>query len=598
MHASLARCGIAGWLDFDRDLRAHGPTVRAMTAVLALRGPGGEGVWLDEHIALGHRRLPVLDPAGGAQPMLAKDGERVLAALAYGGETYNHRDLALPAQTRSDTEAVLRAYLRWGEDFAQRLEGMYAIALWDARRECLLLVRDRLGVKPLYYLPAGSGALFASEPKAIAAHPLGRLSVDLDGLRELLASVRTPGHAVYRGLREVRPGEIVRIDRTGVHARRYWRPAPAEHRDDWPATVHTVRSLLSRAVTGQLHADVPLCALLSGGLDSSAVAALAVAARPDLRTVSLDDPDDAPHARAAAAFLRTRHEQVTVDAAQLADVVHRAAALTALELPTGLGEFHVSLYLLFRSVAERATVALTGEGADELFGGYPWCHDPRAAGTFPWLAGPYAARADPSGPSTDVLSPELSAALELPEYRDDAYASALSEVDHVPSEGPAQRRMRASRYLHLTRLLPILLDRMDRMSMACGIEARVPFCDHRLVEYAYNVPWSMHTYDGREKSLLRAAVSEDLPADVLRRRKRPYPVASDPAYELALRSQLLHVLEDSTSPVRPLLDTAKAWHLIVAPIAQPGLDAGRRAVELLLSLDRWLRTVPLVSLPF
>jgi asparagine synthase (glutamine-hydrolysing) len=545
-------------------------------------------VWLDEHIALGHRRLPVLDPSAGAQPMLARDGERVVAAIAYGGETYNHGSLGLAAQTRTDTEAVLRAYLRWGEDFAGRLEGMYALAVWDARRECLLLVRDRLGVKPLYYLPLPSGALFASEPKAVAAHPLGRLRVDLDGLRELLASTRTPGHAVYRDLREVRPGEIVRIDRTGIHARRYWRLSPSEHRDDWPTTVHTVRSLLSRAVTEQLQADVPLCALLSGGLDSSAVSALASASRPGLRTVSLSDPDDAPHARATAAFLHTRHEEVPVDAAQLSDVVHREAAMTALELPTALGEFHVSLYLLFRAIGEQATVALTGEGADELFGGYPWSHDPHATGTFPWL---------PLGPSTDLLTPDLAAALSLPAYLDAAGATALSEVDHVPSDGPADRRLRESRYLHLTRLLPILLDRMDRMSMACGIEARVPFCDHRLVEYAYNVPWSMHTYDGREKSLLRAAVSADLPADVLQRRKRPYPVAADPSYELALRSQLLHVLEDSTSPVLPLLDLPRAWHLILAPIAPPGQDAARRALELLLSLNHWLRTVPFVSLP-
>jgi asparagine synthetase B (glutamine-hydrolysing) len=281
-----------------------------------------------------------------------------------------------------------------------------------------------------------------------------------------------------------------------------------------------------------------------------------------------------------------------VDAADLADGVHRDLALTALELPTGLGEFHVSLYLLFRSVAAHSTVALTGEGADELFGGYPWCHDPRATGTFPWLSAPYAARSDPRGPSTDVLLPELSAALDLPAYRDAAYCAALSEVAYPPAEGPAERRARASRYLHLTRLLPILLDRTDRMSMACGIEARVPFCDHRLVEYVYNVPWSMHTYDGREKSLLRAAVRAELPADVLQRRKRPYPVAGEAQYELALRSQLMAVLEDPASPVLPMLDPARAWHLIVAPIAPPGLDGARRALELLLSLDHWLRRLP------
>jgi asparagine synthase (glutamine-hydrolysing) len=588
----LEECGIVGWVDFDRDLRAYRPTLAAMTATMALRGPDGEGVWLGRHAGLGHRRLSVLDPGAGAQPMLAVRDGQVRAAIAYSGEAYN---LQAP---RTDTEAVLRAYLRWGEDFADHLEGMYALAVWDARRECLLLVRDRMGVKPLYYQPTPGGVLFASEPKGIAAHPEGRLRVGLEGLRELLAPARTPGHAIYADLREVRPGELVRVDRAGLHPRRYWRLTASAHPDDRPTTVDTVRTLVTEAVHTQLNAAVPRCALLSGGLDSTAVAALATAeltrrGEPPLRTVAVGVPGstDLAPARAAAAALGTRHEEVTLSSAALADPVHRAEALAALGFPTGLGDFHTSLYLLFRDIREHSAVALSGEGADELFGGYPWCHDPRSrdAGTYPWLAPPYLVRADPHGPSPDVLAPDLTAALDLSAHCAAAYRTALSEVDHDPAAPAGERRMREILHLQLTRLLPILLDRADRMSAACGVEVRVPFCDHRLVAYVSNVPWSMQTFDGREKSLLRAALpGPPGPA----RRKSPYPMVRDPAYELALRGALLHVLEDAASPVLPLLDRERAWHLVVAPIAPPEFDAGRRALELILSLDQWLRRVP------
>ncbi|MFI5912239.1 asparagine synthase (glutamine-hydrolyzing) [Dactylosporangium sp. NPDC051541] len=572
---------MAGWVAFDGDLRVHAAVLRAMTATLALRGPDGEGVWLSEHAALGHRRLAVLDPGHGAQPMLAMRAGQVRAALAYGGETYNFRTLGLDARTGTDTEAVLRSYLRWGEGFVTRLEGMYAFALWDAARETMLLVRDRMGVKPLYYLPLPDGVLFASEPKAIAAHPRARLRVDLDGLRELLSSVRTPGRTAYRDLREVRPGELIRVDRAGLHAVRYWSPPNAEHRDDHRTTVHNVRSLLAAAVTTQSRADVPVCALLSGGLDSTAVAALAP--RP-LRTVTLAEPVDATPARAAAQLLATDHEEVTITPADLADPINRATALQALEFPTGLGAFHTSLYLLMRAVREHSTVTLTGEAADELFGGYPWWDAP--GGAFPWLTPPHGVQADPEGPPTDVLDPVLSKALDLEAYRDNAYREALSEVERT-GDGPADR-VRERRHLHLTRLLPILLDRMDRMSMACGVEARVPFCDHHLVEYVTNIPWPAES-----KRLLREAVATDIPPVVLNRVKSPYPAPTGPEYELALRSQLLHVLEDSASPALPLLDRQRAWHLVVAPIAPPPYAAARRAVELILGLDHWLRRLPI-----
>ncbi len=275
-------CGITGWVSYDRDLTAERATLEAMTQTMACRGPDGAGVWLDAHVGLGHRRLAVIDVEGGKQPMWVEQDGRTVLVTTYSGEIYNYRELRAELashghvfRTRSDTEVALHAYLEWGESFTERLNGMYALALWDPGEEQLLLVRDRMGIKPLYYFPTDDGVLFGSEPKAILAHPQVRPVVDTEGLAELLAFTKTPGHAVYQGIRELRPGHVVRVRREGLTVTRYWALEAREHTDDLDTTVSTVRGLLEDIVTRQLVADVPLCTLLSGGLDSSVITALA-----------------------------------------------------------------------------------------------------------------------------------------------------------------------------------------------------------------------------------------------------------------------------------------------------------------------------------
>ncbi|WP_432839463.1 asparagine synthase (glutamine-hydrolyzing) [Dactylosporangium sp. CA-092794] len=604
-------CGIVGWVDFARELRAERAAVRAMTGTMALRGPDAEGVWVREHVAFGHRRLAVIDLAGGVQPMTVEDDRGTVAAITYSGEVYNYRELRAELRglghrfrTDSDTEVALRAYVQWGEDCVDRLNGMYAFGVWDARRERLVLVRDRMGVKPLYfYTGAGNGVLFASEPKAIFAHPGAEAVVDTDGLRELLAFVKTPGHGVYRDLHEVKPGEVVRVDRTGLHRRRYWRPGYAEHRDDVDTTVRTVRELLDDIVARQTIADVPLCALLSGGLDSSAITALsaaALAARGDgpLRSFAVDfvgqtehfQPDamrgtpDTPFVHDVVKHVGTDHEDIVLSAATLIDPLTRSAVVGATDLASAFGDLYTSLYLLFRVVREHSTVALSGEAADEVFGGYAWFHRPEyvQADRFPWLT--------VGGPSGAGLHPDLVDRLRLAEYQADAYRDALAEVDHGDDTDPANRRMRELSYVHLTRFVQILLDRKDRMSMAHGLEVRVPFCDHRLVQYVYNTPWRLKTFDGREKSLLRAATADALPASVVGRVKSPYPSTQDPLYERALRDAAVRLGADS--PAAALLDPAGLAGLAAAPYERDGFGTARRSMEQALSLDLWLRRTP------
>ncbi|WP_156754933.1 asparagine synthase (glutamine-hydrolyzing) [Actinokineospora pegani] len=597
-------CGIVGWVSFDRDLGEHRKTLEAMTATMACRGPDGSGVHIDRHAAVGHRRLAVIDLPGGAQPM-ALDTPGGTLAMVYSGEAYNFRELRAELagrghrfRTDSDTEVVLHGYLEWGPAVAERLNGMYAFAVWDPREQKLVLVRDRMGIKPLYYHPTQDGVLFGSEPKAILANPLVERAVDADGLRELFTFVKTPGQAVWAGMREVVPGTVVTVDRSGLREHTYWSLPVREHTDDQDDSVAHVRELLDDIVRRQLIADVPRCVLLSGGLDSSAITALA-AQRLDperVRSFAVDftgqtenfvpdelrDTADTPFVHDVAQHVGSQHEDIVLDSTALADPDLRREVLTARDVPAGLGDVDASLHLLFKAIRERSTVALSGESADEVFGGYKWFHDPKAqrADTFPWLS------AGPAQLRPELLDPGVAAKLDLPAYVDSRYREAVAEVDQPDGAGDLERRMRLSCHLHLTRFVRALLDRKDRMSMAVGLEVRVPFCDHRLVEYVYNTPWSMKTFDHREKSLLRHATKDVLPQSVVDRVKSPYPSTQDLGYTEALQAQVRDVLSSSDDTVFTIVDREHVRGLVDAPAARAA--ARRHDLERTLDLALWL----------
>ncbi|MEU7141335.1 asparagine synthase (glutamine-hydrolyzing) [Nocardia sp. NPDC046473] len=587
-------CGIVGWTDFDRDLTAERRVLQKMVDTMALRGPDAEGLWLHPHCALGHRRLSVIDLEGGKQPMVTPetlpDGTP-LAAISYSGEVYNFTELRDELEThghrfatRSDTEVVLRAYLEWGTEFVRRLNGMFAFAIWDSRAEELLLYRDRLGVKPLFYYPTPDGVLFGSEPKAILAHPESRAVLTIDGLRDVLSFVRVPGQTPLQGMYEVRPGHVVRVRDGRRSEEKYWELESRPHTDDIPASVGKVRELLEDIVARQLVADVPLCTLLSGGLDSSALTALAQR-RLDadggerIRSFSVDfegqvenfapeplrEAPDQPFAAELVQHVGTDHQTILLNNADLVAPNIRSAVSRAWDLPFGDGDLGPSLYLLFRAVREQSTVALSGESADEVFGGYLWFHDQKAvqASTFPWHA---LGERSITEQSTAFLDPELTAKLNLPEYIADQYHTALQEVPHLSGETGHDRRMRIASYLNLTRWLPVMLDRKDRLSMASGIEVRVPFCDHRLVEYVFNVPWSIKTFDGREKSLLRAASADLLPESIVKRRKAPYPSTQDSGYDRAIKQILGKIVAEPSSPALPLFDQDAIDKHLNAPV--------------------------------
>jgi asparagine synthase (glutamine-hydrolysing) len=601
-------CGITGWVSFTRDLRSEAATLEAMTETMACRGPDDRGTWIEGPAALGHRRLAIIDLPGGRQPMTAATPHGTVA-IVYSGEAYNFTELRRELTGRghrfttdSDTEVVLRGYLQWGDAVAERLNGMYAFAVWDGRADKLVMIRDRMGIKPFYYHPTADGVLFGSEPKAILANPLARRRVRLDGLRELFSMIKTPGHAVWDGMHEVEPGTVVTVDRSGVHHRAYWELDTRPHTDDRDATIARVRSLLDDIVRRQLVADVPRCTLLSGGLDSSAMTALAARQLAEhgekVRSFAVDfagqaenfvadelrGTPDAPFVHDVARTAGTDHQDIVLDAQALAEPEVRAKMIRARDLPAGFGDLDTSLYLLFRAIREHSTVALSGESADEVFGGYLQFFDEeaRSADSFPWLVrfGRHF------GDDADVLRPDLAKALDLTAYVADGYRTAVAGIRRLDGESDFEYRMRRICHLHLTRFVRILLDRKDRVSMAVGLEVRVPFCDHRLVEYVYNTPWALKSFDGREKSLLREATADLLPKSVYDRAKSPYPSTQDPKYAAALQDQVRDLL---ARPGHPVFDIVEPERLRQAAHRDTPLNtqAARRGLERALDLAQW-----------
>jgi asparagine synthase (glutamine-hydrolysing) len=607
-------CGITGWIDWRKDLTGYPSILENMTETLHLRGPDASGTWISQHCALGHRRLSVMDPENGAQPMVRKQGDYTYT-IVYNGELYNAPELKKELELRGhhfrttcDTEVLLVAFIEWGRACVDRLNGIFAFAAWNDQEQSLYLVRDRLGVKPLFYSHQNGVLLFGSEPKAILAHPDFKAEVGAEGLAEIFAvgPARTPGHGIYRNMSELKPGQCAVFDRNGFSIRTYWKLESHQHPDDIAATALQVQQLLNDTSQRQLVSDVPICTLLSGGLDSSALTSLAAthykeSGKGALHTFSVDYKDndkhfkanvfqpnsDAPWIKRMTEHLGTEHHFIEFDTPELVESLK--TAVFARDTP-GMADVDGSLYLFCREIKKEATVAISGEAADEIFGGYPWFHNEEAlaANTFPWSL--------KLNNRVDLLAPDLVDWIKPVEYVSNRYQQALSEVPRLAGETQQQNRMREMSYLNITRFMPTLLDRKDRMSMAVGLEVRVPFCDHRLVEYVWNIPWEIKTSGDREKGILRKALKGVLPDDVLTRKKSPYPKTHNPNYLTAVRKWVLEILDDPSSPLLPFIDVKKIRALASSETNDFDLPwfgqlmTGPQLFAYLAQIDTWLRT--------
>ncbi|PWK08431.1 asparagine synthase (glutamine-hydrolyzing) [Tumebacillus permanentifrigoris] len=606
-------CGIAGWTDWKLDLTQQSAVLEDMAETLYNRGPDAGGIFLSQHTGFAHRRLVVVDPNNGQQPMSRQRGDHTYT-MVYNGELYNTEDIrrdllarGYTFQGHSDTEVLLTSYLEWGPACVERFNGIFAFAIWDPQQQTLFIARDRLGVKPLFYTERGAGLLFASELKALLAHPSVEPEVDAEGLAEVFAigPAKTPGHGVFRGVHELKPGHFLQFSRNGLKITQYWKLDSYKHEDDFNTTVANVRALLQDAVERQLVSDVPICTFLSGGLDSSMISAFAAQKFErdnlgKLHTFSIDyvgndqhfqasdfQPNpDAPFVKRMQEFLGSEHHYIQIDTPQLVESLRDA--MYARDLP-GMADVDSSLLLFSQEIKQEATVGLSGECADEIFGGYPWFYREEMvnAGTFPWSRN----KAD----RATWLNKDWSQRLNIEEYVQDRYHQALAEVPHLDGETAGERRAREMAYLNLFRWMPTLLDRKDRMTMAASLEVRVPFCDHRIVEYMWNVPWEMKFYEQREKGLLRKALEGVLPDDILYRKKSPYPKTHNPNYFAAVRDMVLEVLDDKSSPLLQIIDANTIREIAKANdpnFVKPWfgqLMAGPQLFAYLAQVDTWMR---------
>ncbi|MEK4500169.1 asparagine synthase (glutamine-hydrolyzing) [Bacillus sp. FSL R12-0069] len=573
-------CGITGWVDYKRSLEGERDVVTKMAETLAKRGPDDNKVWIKGNVAFGHKRLIVVDPEGGKQPMTCLKDETNYA-ICYNGELYNTEDIRKELLRRgytfkghSDTEVLLASYMEWKEECVDHLNGIYAFAVWDEQKEQVFIARDRLGVKPLFYKYDSGRLLFGSELKAILAHPDVKAEVTLEGLSEIfgLGPSRTPGHGIYAGIKELRPGHAMTFSKNGLCIWRYWNVESKKHEDSFEETVEKTRFLLQDAITRQLVSDVPLCTFLSGGVDSSAITAIAAkeyerSGKGQLHTYSIDYEDndkyfkvnafqpnsDAPFINLMTETFQTIHHRCVISNEQLAQYLTEAVLVR--DLP-GMADIDSSLLWFCREIKQDFVVGLSGECADEIFGGYPWFYreDDLQSSAFPWMRSTEARE--------QLLKKEWRNKLNLQQYVQQRYEESIQEVPILEGESPIEAKRRQLFYLNMVWFMTTLLDRKDRMSMGASLEVRVPFADHRLVEYAWNIPWEMKMYKNREKGLLRKALEGLLPNEILYRKKSPYPKTHNPHYTKAVTVWLQDLLTDKGSILHELFDKEQLSGLI------------------------------------
>jgi asparagine synthase (glutamine-hydrolysing)/putative beta-lactam synthetase len=602
---------LAGWVDFGRELAGERAAVTAMTASMRHRGPAHMEVWCGGHAALGF-----CAPAGATRSASvvpdASGRARDPAAIMLDGHVTNLAELAgeleaagaiLP--TRTPAEILLGAYARWGEKFVEHLHGAFALALWNEATRELLLARDRIGLKPLYWYAYPTGLLFGSEPKAIMANPRFAPRLDLAKLPILLQPRLTEGgETQLLGLNQVRPAHVLQHRAGVLTQRRYWALESAPHRDDFETTAARLRALLADSVAGETAGETRCGAMLSGGIDSSSVVALAAQPLPGgVEPVSVDSycirlsgdgnnfastelrPDiDAPFAAQAAAHFRIPHHELAVSTEALLAAI--PATRRARDLP-GWGQFDASMYILFGEMSRRSGVGLSGEAADEFLGGYPYLfkRETLTCSGFPWLGNGLKL--------ADFLSDEARRHVDPDEDERARHARLFAEIPRLDGEDPHNARMREILFFGMAGPLAVVLDRKERMSAAWGLDIRIPFCDHRLVQYLWNVPWSMKCRGG-VKGLLKAAMADLLPASTLERKKSAYPHVQSSVHDHALIAEASRIAADERDPVRGLF-AAGALDRLIATLESgsggkefPGGASPAYMLIHVVELSRWL----------
>ena len=513
--------------------------------------------------------------------MILKDGKQPMVetysygeyAIVYNGQIYNTKELRNTLKQNDftfkghcDTEILLKSYIYYGKDVVNHLNGIFAFAIWNSKTQELFLARDHFGIKPLFYTQLENTLIFSSEIKGLFEYTGVEKVIDSQGISELfgIGPSHTPGTTVFKNIFELKPAHFAVYNTSGLHIKRYWKLKSEEHKDTFEETCENLKYLLEDAITRQLVSDVPLCTFLSGGLDSSIITKFASdyckkEGLPPLDTYSIDYVDndknfvksdfqpnsDNYYIELMNRNLHTNHHQIVIDTPELASYLEDA--MLARDMP-GMADIDSSLLLFCKNVKKDMTVSLTGECADEIFGGYPWFfrEDALNSGTFPWSIA--------IDERQKLLNLDINKKVNLKEYIDFRYKESLNKVEILDCDSKETAEKRKISHLTLNWFMQTLLDRSDRMAMYNGFELRVPFCDYRLAQYVWNIPWEMKALNGREKGLLRYVCKDFLPDEIINRKKSPYPKTHNPTYLSKVKNMLSDIMKDSNAPINSLLN--------------------------------------------
>ena len=565
-------CGFVGFVDYKKDTSKMKNVLVQMNESISKRGPDEDGYYIKDNVALGHKRLIVIDPEGGKQPMVENFsfGE---FAIVYNGQIYNTKELkktleenGFTFKSHSDTEVLLKSYIHFGKDVVNHLNGIFAFAIWNTKTNELFLARDHFGVKPLFYTIQNGAIIFASEIKALFQYPGIEKVLDNQGISELfgIGPAHTPGTTIFKDIYELKPAHFAVFNKDGLKTKRYWKLETKPHTENLEETSEHLESLLRDSITRQLVSDMPLCTFLSGGLDSSIITKFASDyckenGLPPLDTYSIDYVDndknfvksdfqpnsDNYYINLMNENVRTKHHNIVIDTPELASYLEDA--MIARDMP-GMADIDSSLLLFCKNVKKEMTVSLTGECADEIFGGYPWFfrEDALNSGTFPWSIA--------IDERQKLLNPLIGEKVNLKEYIDFRYNESLDEVEFLETDSVETAEKRKISHLTMNWFMQTLLDRSDRMAMYNGFELRVPFCDYRLAQYLWNIPWEMKALNGREKGLLRFVAKKFLPEEIVDRKKSPYPKTHNPSYLAKVKGMLTEIMQDENAPINTLLN--------------------------------------------
>lgn len=605
-------CGIAGIVNLKKDISNDYYIIRNMTKTLTKRGPDEDGLYFSKHSNLGHRRLSIIDIENGKQPMSYRVNETTYT-IVYNGQIYNSKELrkilsdnGFKFKGHSDTEVILKAYVFYGKDICKYLNGIFAFAIWNDKKGEIFIARDHFGIKPLYYTIVDENFIFASEIKGVLEHPKVKTQIDEIGIAELFGI--GPSHSLgltpFKNIYELEPATFLIFNRDGLKKERYWKLKTKEHEDDLNTTCEKIRFLLKDSIERQLVSDVPIGTLLSGGLDSSIITKFAndfykKEYGESLNTFSVDYVDqdknfvksdfqpnsDNYYIDLMVEYLGTNHHKIILDTPELVDGLE--PAMIARDFP-GMADVDSSYLMFFKEVKKYVKVALSGECSDEIFGGYPWYfrEDALNSNTFPWSIA--------LDERQELLNKEISSKIDIKSYVKNKYEEELKKVEMLPSDSKDNQIRRKLIYLTSNWFMQTLLDRTDRMCMYNGLEIRVPFCDYRIVEYAWNIPWEMKAYKGREKGLLRYSLEGILPEEIIYRKKSPYPKTHNPNYLKIVKSKLIKIIENNDSPINKLLNKEYILDIIKTDgkaFSRPWfgqLMTGPQLMAYLIQVNMWL----------